>query len=117
MKSSSTKKVLTVVFYQEASGREPVLSWLKELPKKDRLCIGTDLQTLQYGWPIGMPLVRPLGKGLWEIRTNLDNRIARIIFIVEKDLIFVLHGFIKKTQKTPQQDLELALNRFKKLLR
>ena len=114
---SFIKKVLTVVFYQETSGREPVLEWLKELPKKDRLRIGTDLQTLQYGWPMGMPLVRPLGKGLWEIRTNLDNTISRIIFFIEKDQIFVLHGFIKKTQKTPQQDLELATNRLKKLFR
>ena len=110
------KKVLTVVFYRELSGREPVLEWIKDLSKKDRLRVGTDLQTLQYGWPMGMPLVRSLGKGLWELRIKLDNKIARIVFVVEKAQIFVLHGFIKKTQKTPQQDLELALDRLKKLL-
>jgi len=113
--STAQKKMLTVYFYQETSGAVPVLDWLKELPKADKLRIGEDLQTLQYRWPLGMPLVRSLDHGMWELRSHLLNRIARIIFVVSDNKIAVLHGFIKKTQKTPPQDLKLALTRLKKL--
>ena len=113
--SAVFKKMLTVYFYKESSGSTPVLNWLKELPKSDRLLIGQDLQTLQFRWPLGMPLVRSLDHGMWEFRSHLHNRIARIIFVVNNNQIVALHGFIKKTQKTPQQDLKLALTRLKKL--
>jgi phage-related protein len=113
--SAVFKKMLTVYFYKESSGSTPVLNWLKELPKSDRLLIGQDLQTLQFRWPLGMPLVRSLDHGMWELRSHLHNRIARIIFVVNNNQIVALHGFIKKTQKTPQQDLKLALTRLKKL--
>jgi phage-related protein len=115
MRKHVPKKVLTVFFYQDGPGKAPALEFIKELPKKDRLRVGEDLQTLQYGWPLGMPLVKSLEKGLWELRTNLSNRIARFIFVVKDDRIAVLHGFIKKTQKTPRQEIELALSRLKKL--
>ncbi len=109
------KKMLTVHFYKESSGAVPVRDWLKKLSKADKLCIGEDLQTLQYRWPLCMPLVRPLDNGLWELRSHLLNRIARIIFVINNNEIVALHGFIKKTQKIPQQDLRLALTRLKKL--
>ena len=103
-------------FYRTAGGPEPVLDWLRSLPPEDRRAIGTDLATVQFGWPIGMPLCRPLGGGLWEVRTTLPSRrIARLVFFVDDGRIGVVHGFIKKTQKTPADDLEIARKRMKEM--
>lgn len=78
--------------------------------------IGTDLATVQLGWPIGMPLCRPLGQGLWEVLSALPSRrVARLLFFVHEDRIGVVHGFIKKAQKTPADDLELARRRMKEM--
>ena len=85
--------------------------WLKGLPAKERFIIGEDLKTLQFRWPLGMPLVRSLGDGLWELRSTLPTRIARCLFYVPRGRIVLLHGFIKKTQKTPPEDKALALKR------
>jgi phage-related protein len=107
---------IPIVFYRTSGGAEPVLDWLRELPVGDRRTIGTDLATVQFGWPIGMPLCRPLGGGLWEVRSTLaSRRIARVLFFVEGDRIGVVHGFIKKTQKTPTDDLALARRRMKEM--
>ncbi len=85
---------------------------LKELTKEDRFLIGTDIKTVEYGWPIGMPTCRPMGDGLFEVRTNLSgNRIARVLFCIHEEKMVLLHGFIKQTQKTPQNELEIALKR------
>ena len=110
---------LEVYFYSTNSGNEPVREWLKDLPKEDRRVVGFDIKTVQYGYPIGMPLTRVLHgtNGLEEIRCNLSNGIARIIFCVEDNTIILLHAFIKKTQKTPQKDLDIAIKRYKELLR
>jgi phage-related protein len=108
-------KRITVLFYKTESKNEPVHEWLKSLSKKDRLRIGADLQTVEYGFPIGMPTCRYMGKGLYEVRTNLDNRISRILFLVEDGKMILLHGFIKKSEKTPKHDLDLALERKRKL--
>ena len=90
--------------------------WLRSLSDEDRRVIGTDLTTVQFGWPVGMPLCRSLGSGLWELRSRLaGNRIARIMFFVHEDRIGVLHGFIKKTQKTLTADLELARKRMQEM--
>src|SRR5580692_3516065 len=103
---------IPVVFCRTSGGAEPVLDWLRALPTVDRRAIGTDLATVQFGWPIGMPLCRPLGSGLWEVRSTLPSRrIARLLFFVDAGRIGVVHGFIKKTQKTPADDLELARRR------
>ena len=107
---------IPVAFYRTAGGAEPVLDWLRSLPAKDRRIIGTDLPTVQFGWPIGMPLCRPLGGGLWEVRSSLPSRrIARVLFFVEGERIGMVHGFIKKTQKTPADDLDLARRRMKEM--
>ncbi len=108
-----TKPQKLGVFFakNDQSGKEPVREWLKNLPKNDKKMIGEDIMAVQYGWPIGMPLVRNLGNGLWEVRTSLENRIARIIFFIHNNQIVLLHGFIKKTQQTPKEDIELALTR------
>ncbi len=63
---------IPVRFFRTASGREPVLDWLRTLDKEDRRIIGIDLMRVQFGWPIGMPLVRSLKDGLWEVRSNLQ---------------------------------------------
>ena len=107
---------LPVIFYRTSSGVEPVLEWLRKLPPADRRVIGIDLSTLQFGWPIGMPLCRSLEHGLWEVRSGLPSRrIARLLFFVDKGRIGVVHGFIKKTQKTTSDDLALARRRMKEM--
>ena len=85
--------------------------WLKELPRAERKIIGEDIMTVQFRWPLGMPLVDSLGAGIWEIRSKLPTRIARILFFVRNEELILLHGFIKKTQKTPPGDRALALQR------
>ena len=104
-----------VKFFKQTSGKEPVREWLKELDPLDRKLIGEDIKTVQWGWPLGMPLVRNLKNGLWEVRTTLNNRIARVIFCTKAGNIVLLHGFIKKTQKTPKDDIALAKRRMSKL--
>lgn len=86
--------------------------WLLELGRPDTFEIGADIRTVEYGWPIGMPTCRPLGEGLFEVRTNLaNNRVARVLFCIDNGIMYLLHGFIKKTAKTPPQDMTLALER------
>ena len=102
---------LDVVFYRTGSGNEPVREWLRGLSKADKRTIGSDIKTVQYGWPIGMPVVRKLDTGLWEVRSRLDQRISRILFTVRGETMVLLHGFIKKSQKTPKEDLQLAKDR------
>jgi phage-related protein len=109
---------IPLVFFRTSAGNEPVREWLKQLPEGDCHAIGRDLQRVQHHWPVGMPLARPLGKGLWEVRTSLpSNRIARVIFCFHEDELVALNGFIKKSQKTPQDELDLALGRKKEMER
>ncbi len=102
---------LKVNFFRQESGSEPVRSWLKSLTPLERRLIGRDIKTVQWGWPLGMPLVRSLGVGLWEVRTGLPGRIARVIFCMLDDHIVLLHGFIKKQAKTPKEEIRLAKKR------
>jgi phage-related protein len=106
---------LRVFFYRTTGGKEPVREWLKALPIEDRKIIGDDLKTVQFGWPLGMPLIRKLEANLWEVRSRLHQRVARVIFTVEDDTMVLLHGFIKKSQKTPAADLRLARQRLREL--
>jgi len=106
---------IPVLFYRTAEGREPVREFLKALPREDRQEVGADLYTLQSEWPIGMPLVRAMGKGLWELRSDLGERIARVLFCFHNQQIVVLHAFIKKTQATPARELDLAAKRMKEV--
>jgi len=111
-------KKLPVRFCRTSSGAEPVRDWLNKLPEPDRRIMGRDLATIEFGWPIGTPLCRSLGGGLWEVRSNLTHgRIARVIFCVNAGSMVLLHGFEKKTQKTPQLDLDLARKRQKEMER
>lgn len=104
----SSKPTLQVLFYRTSTGKEPVREWLRELDREARKAIGQDIKTVQFGWPLGMPLVRSLGDGLWEVRSRLRGGIARVIFLAEGDRMVLLHGFIKKSQKTPKAELALA---------
>jgi phage-related protein len=106
---------LDAVFFRTNLGTEPVREWLQSLPKAERKTIGADVLKVQYTWPIGRPLVGSLGGGLWEVRTRLQDRTARVMFVVEGTTMILLHGFIKKTRKTPKQELELAVKRLKQL--
>ena len=108
-------KRVQAVFYRSESGSEPVRDWLKSLGRDDRFRIGTDIKTVEFGWPIGMPVCKPMKQGLFEVRTELKNRIARILFCLADGRMVLLHGFIKKTRKTPQADLDLALGRMRRL--
>ena len=103
--------VLNVVFYRSESGNEPVREWLKSLPRDSKRLIGEDIKTVQFGWPIGMPLIRKIEKDLWEVRARLRDGIARVFFTVDGNLIILLHGFIKKSQKTPEPELKTGLTR------
>ncbi|MDR1611406.1 MAG: type II toxin-antitoxin system RelE/ParE family toxin [Planctomycetota bacterium] len=105
-------KTLSIHFYRTRNGREPVREWLRGLGRPDSLAIGEDIAVVQHGWPLGMPVCRPLGDGLYEIRSSLSgSRIARVLFFFDAGEIILVHGFIKKTRKTPGQDLRLARER------
>lgn len=115
-KADRRPKKLGAAFYQTASGSEPVREWLLQLRDEDRKILGEDIATLEFGWPIGMPLCRALGDGLFEVRSNLTgNGIARVLFCTSREHIVLLHGFEKKTRKTPASDLALAKKRMKEI--
>ena len=108
------KKKLDAVFFRTETGGEPVKEWLRSLSKADKKAIGEDIKTVQFGWPLGMPLVDSLNQGLWEIRIKLwGGRIARILFFMDNNTMVLVNGFIKKTRKTPKLELELARKRKK----
>ena len=103
--------ILKVKFYQTDAGHEPVREWLRGLEADVRKAIGEDIKSVQFGWPLGMPLVRKLKSDLWEVRSAIRGGIARVLFTVVGDKMVLLHGFIKKSQKTPQTDLDTARRR------
>ena len=103
---------LKVNFYRAESGTEPVRVWLQSLPKNDKKIIGKDIKTVQFSWPLGLPLIRKIEANLWEVRSNLENKIARVLFTVVDDYMILLHGFIKKSQKIPKDDIHLAKKRY-----
>ena len=116
MPQNSNVKVLTVSFYKSPAGNEPVREWLKQRSSDEKKAIGEDIKAVEFTWPVGYPQVVKLDKDLWEIRTNLPNGISRIFFTIwEKDMV-LLHSIIKKTQKTPQQELDTAKKRRNRVL-
>ena len=113
-----SEKALQAAFYQTATGKEPVRVWLKRFGARDRKAIGEDIATLEFSWPVGQPKCRPISgqQGLWEIRSNISaGRIARILFCVWAKRMVLLHGFVKKTQKIPDKEIELAVKRMKEV--
>lgn len=115
---TDAEKRVPLVFFRSDTGSEPVLDWLRELPRVDRRIVGAGLKDLEFGWPIGMPLCRALGGGLFELRVSLrSRRIARVMVCVHEGELVALHVFIKKTQKTPAGDMTLARSRKRQLER
>jgi phage-related protein len=109
---------IPLIFYRTAAGSEPVREWLKALNEVERQSIGRDLLRAQWRWPVGMPLYRPMGSGLWEVRTDLPTkRTARVLLCLHREHLVALHGFIKKTRSTPDEDLATARKRQKELAR
>ncbi|MCX6864975.1 MAG: type II toxin-antitoxin system RelE/ParE family toxin [Verrucomicrobia bacterium] len=102
---------LRVLFFQTDAGNEPVREWLLTLSRDEKKTIGADILAVQWIWPVGKPLVDSLGGGLWEVRSSLGARIARVFFIVIREDIILLHGIIKKSRTTPKQELDLARKR------
>jgi phage-related protein len=108
---------IPLVFWRSGTGREPVREWLNELPREDQRKIGRDIARAQFGWPIGLPLCRPLSRGLWEVRSSLPSkREGRVLFGFHDGMLIALHSFIKKTQQTAPEDLALARQRLKEVL-
>jgi phage-related protein len=109
-------KFIPVRFYKTFAGAEPVRDWLKDLEREDRRVIGLDIATVQRSWPLGLPLCRSLGHDLWEVRCKLSSkRIARVVFFFFDGQLVLLSAFIKKTQKTPKDEIDLALKRLKEV--
>ena len=116
MTGDSGPRKIPLVFFRTPAGSEPVREWLRQLSQEERHAIGRDLLRAQWRWPIGMPLCRPMGSGLWEVRTNLPTkRTARVLICVYQQRLVALHGFIKKTRATPDEELMLARKRKKEL--
>jgi len=109
-------KPIPLRFWSSATGREPVREWLSELSRDDQKIIGRDMAKVQFGWPVGLPLCRPLSGGLWEVRSSLPSRReARVLFGFHDDILIALHAFIKKSQRTPPAELALARERMKEV--
>jgi len=107
---------IPLVFFRTISRSEPVRTWLKSLERTDRLRVGADLLRVQYRWPVGMPLCRSLGSGLWEVRTPLaGGRTARVLIGFHGGVLYALEGFLKTTQATPRAVLELGRSRLKEV--
>lgn len=109
------QRPIPVIFFRLDSGREPVRDWLKDLDSAGRKVVGADIKTLQIGWPVGMPLARKIAANLWELRSRLSTGIARTFFSLHANKFVLLHGFIKKSQKTPTKEIALAKHRLNQL--
>ncbi|MEH6633630.1 MAG: type II toxin-antitoxin system RelE/ParE family toxin [Halopseudomonas aestusnigri] len=109
-------KTLTAFFYKSESGAEPVRDEVLKLATDEKKVVGQDIKTVEFGWPVGLPVCRNMGNGLWEVRSKLPTRIFRVLFGIDSPEMVLLHGFIKKTQKTPQKDIDLATKRWKSYL-
>ena len=111
MPHSPNGKTITAFFFKTSVGNEPVRDWLKQRSSEEKRVIGEDIKAVEFLWPVGYPQVTKLDKDLWELRTNLPNGICRVFFTIWRHYMVLLHSIIKKTQKTPQEDLDLAKKR------
>jgi phage-related protein len=116
MNPTGSPRKIELVFFRNESGGEPARNWLKDLSETERRAIGRDLLRGQWRWPVGMPLCHPMGRGLWELRTDLaGNRTARVLICFYEGRLVALHGFIKKTRAAPERDLTLGRKRQKEV--
>ena len=115
----NTKPQLRVVFFRTDRGNDPVRDWLEGLGERDEIIIDTDITVVAENWPLvaRTSLVKKLRSedDLWEIRSRISDgkRIARVMFTIEAGEIILLHGFVKKSQRTPRKDLRIARRRNK----
>ena len=116
MPKDSYVKAITVYFYKSPAGNEPVRDWLKLRTSEEKKAIGEDIKAVEYSWPVGYPQIVKLDKDLWEVRTSLPNGISRVFFTIWEKYMVLLHSIIKKSQKTPQQDLDIAKKRRNRVL-
>jgi phage-related protein len=108
----SKEPILTVNFFRTDSGNEPVREWLKDREKEERKLTGEDILLVQFRWPLGLPLVRKMESDLWEVRSKLaSGNISRVFFTINNNEMILLHAMIKKSQKTPKKDIDLARSR------
>ena len=107
------EKRFDVVFFQTGNGKQPAREFIKELRKEDQREIGADIRVVQENFPIGLPLVKKLKPELWEIRSTIKNGISRVFFTFRNEKMILLHAIVKKTQKTPVQDIGIAIDRLK----
>jgi phage-related protein len=109
-------KRIPAIFYRTEAGSEPVRSWLRAMEPQDRRLVGEDIKTVEFGWPVGMPTCRPMGDGLYEVRTRLPgNRMVRVLFYIDRrQRMVLLHGIVKKTRAAPDADLDLARQNMRK---
>jgi len=114
-KNDNDEPILDVVFYRTEAGNEPVREWSKSLQRNDRKAIGEDIKTVQYGWPLGILLIRKVERRIWEVRSNISQGIARVFFTVKDGMMILLHGFAKKSQKTPSDELNTVRRRLNNL--
>ena len=108
-------KQIRIHFYKTSLGKEPVRDWLLGLSIDDKKLIGAEMKTVEFGWPIGMPVVRKIERDLWEVRIHITDGIARVLFTVIDDQMILLHGFVKKSQKMPANELKTTRERLKDL--
>jgi len=114
---AAVQPLLSAHFYATDNGNEPARDWLRGLPREQRQVIGEDIKTVQFGWPMGMPLVRKLAPALWEVRSVIPGGIARVLFTVSGTSMVLLHGFLKKSQAMPGVELDTAIARLLDLRR
>ncbi|MBP5448323.1 MAG: type II toxin-antitoxin system RelE/ParE family toxin [Treponema sp.] len=107
------KTPLEVVFYETEQKNQPCRDFLLALSKDDRREVGADIFAAQKGFPLGLPLCRKMETDLWEIRSTVSDGICRVFFTVDGDTMILLHGFKKKSQKTPKKEIDIAENRLK----
>jgi phage-related protein len=93
------RKIIPAAFYRTKVGNEPVREWLMEMTAADKKVIGSHLQTVEYGWPVGMPVCRPMGNGLFEVRSDIKDGIARVLFCIHDGRMVLLHGFVKSRRR------------------
>jgi phage-related protein len=105
------KEPLRAAFFETENGNQPVRDFILELAREDRKEIGSDIFTVQKGFPLGLPLVEKLDADLWELRSHISYGICRIFFTIHQNTMVLLHGFVKKSQKIPSKEMKTAKGR------
>ena len=106
---------LECAFFKKKSGTEPVREWLRGLGRPVRLAVGSDIERVQWRWPVSKPLVGSFGQGLYEVRTWVGGNVYRVFFFIEGSDMVILHAFMKKTERTPDSEIAMARKRLRQV--